>query len=310
MQSFRKETLLLQVLVILTTLQGHVRADDGGKAAEEGRFLFWGKPFLIVPPTAPTRHQLISGIGIPLGTPESITTGWVIKAQYFLPSTVDHLKPLLWEGWNDTRRSLGKRDVGGDVPGDHYEKYEAKEVKIETEKLPDEVESSDEEDDEFEDGDDNYWLDDEEVERFQEADQRFPPNEMDAKAAEGYNAGQSRWITYKTLEKVGERYGAGGRPCVLRSICEAAAAEFTHSGGVFAELMHIIFTPSTTTESLSEHNDNEYYRAEQLGREGAPCEQVFHECKQSILDVFTSVHDPTTNSMSVAHQKLLQAMMK
>ncbi|XP_038120306.1 uncharacterized protein LOC119770108 [Culex quinquefasciatus] len=310
MQSFRKKTLLLQALVILATLHGHVAADDSGNAAEEGRFLFWGKPFLIVPPTAPTRHQLISGIGIPLGTPESITTGWVIKAQYFLPTTVDNLKPLLWEGWNDTRRSLGKREVGGQVPGDHYEKYEAKEVKIETEKLPDEVESLDEDDDEFDDGDDNYWLDDEEVERFQEADQRFPPNEMDAKAAEGYNAGQSRWITYKTLEKVGERYGAGGRPCVLRSICEAAAAEFTHSGGVFAELMHIIFTPSTTTESLSEHNDNEYYRAEQLGREGAPCEQVFHECKQSILDVFTGVHDPATNSMSVAHQKLLQAMMK
>ncbi|XP_038114622.1 uncharacterized protein LOC6041203 [Culex quinquefasciatus] len=234
--------------------------------------------FLIFPQTSPTRHQLIAGIGIPLGIPVSVTTGWVIKAQYFLPYNVDDLKPVRWPGWNG---AVKKREADGV----HFEHYEVNEVSIEMEKL------SDEDDDGFEDGDDNYWLDEEEVERSQEADQQFPPNESNAKEVEGYNAEQSRWITYKTLEQVGGRYGAGGRPCVLRSICEAAGTEFSISGGVFAELLHVIFSPSTTTEQLSEYSDNEYYRAEQLGREGAPCDRIFHECERSILELFTKVHD-------------------
>lgn len=43
--------------------------------------------------TSPTRHQLISGIGIPLNLEnEAITLGLVLKAQYFLPETVNQLK--------------------------------------------------------------------------------------------------------------------------------------------------------------------------------------------------------------------------
>lgn len=45
------------------------------------------KRFLVVPPTSPTRHQLIVGIGIPLNLEdEAITFGIVIKAQYLLVS--------------------------------------------------------------------------------------------------------------------------------------------------------------------------------------------------------------------------------
>lgn len=45
------------------------------------------KRSLVLPPTSPTRHQLISGIGIPLGLEdEAITMGIVMKAQYFLVS--------------------------------------------------------------------------------------------------------------------------------------------------------------------------------------------------------------------------------
>lgn len=43
--------------------------------------------------TSPTRHQLISGIGIPLNLEnEAITLGLVLKAQYFLIENVDQLK--------------------------------------------------------------------------------------------------------------------------------------------------------------------------------------------------------------------------
>lgn len=45
------------------------------------------KRSLVVPPTSPTRHQLIAGIGIPLELKkEAIVLGLVMKAQYFLVS--------------------------------------------------------------------------------------------------------------------------------------------------------------------------------------------------------------------------------
>ncbi|XP_055609709.1 uncharacterized protein LOC129756738 [Uranotaenia lowii] len=315
----RKLVVLSLVGTFLTTAFGYPAEDSDGATSssnvtdsEQGRFLLWGKPILIVPPTAPTRHQLISGIGIPLGTPESITTGWVIKAQYFLPTSVNDLKPTKWEGWNETRRTIEKRSVPG-TPEGQYEQYTASQVNITEEKLPEpklDDDYEEDEDDEFEDGDENYWMDEDEKQLFQDIDEKFPAVQPDPEQLKGYNAGNSRWLTYKTLEKIGESYGCGGRACVLRSICEAADAEFSHTGGVFAELMHVIFTPSSTTEPLSEHSDNEYFRAEQLGREGAPCALIFKECKHSILDVFTGVHDPSTNALLLAHQKVLQSIMK
>lgn len=50
--------------------------------------------------------------------------------------------------------------------------------------------------------------------------------------------------------------------------------------------------PSTTHDDISDHSDYEYYRAEKLGKEGAPCEHVFKECESSILDQFTGVYTP------------------
>lgn len=45
------------------------------------------KRFLVTPPTSPTRHQLIAGIGIPLALEdEAITLGLVLKAFYTLVS--------------------------------------------------------------------------------------------------------------------------------------------------------------------------------------------------------------------------------
>lgn len=198
---------------------------------------------LIFPPTSPTRHQLISGIGIPLGTPESVTSGWVFKAQYFLPTTVDNLKPIYVEGWNDSRRSFGKREAVTLTPLEHYESYTARDVHIETEPLQETASSEEvDEDDYFEEGDDNYWLDEEEDNTLQELRTEMPPSNLESEMSQGYDAEGSRWMTYKSLEHIGKVYGSGGRECVLRSICEAASAEFTHTGGVFAELLHIIFT--------------------------------------------------------------------
>uniref|UniRef100_A0A1B0AIA5 Uncharacterized protein n=1 Tax=Glossina pallidipes TaxID=7398 RepID=A0A1B0AIA5_GLOPL len=49
---------------------------------------------LIFPPTSPTRTQWLAGIGIPLEDLEyeALTTGYVLKAEYFLPYNVEQLK--------------------------------------------------------------------------------------------------------------------------------------------------------------------------------------------------------------------------
>lgn len=62
----------------------------------------------------------------------------------------------------------------------------------------------------------------------------------------------------------------------------------------------MIFRPSMTNEEITDHSDNEYLYAERLGKEGAPCEQVFSECKMSILDQFTGMY----NSQSHPHNQL------
>ncbi|XP_062554105.1 uncharacterized protein LOC134219400 [Armigeres subalbatus] len=293
-------------LVLLSLLFASASTSSDARNGDqvEGRYL-------IFPPTAPTRHQLISGIGIPLGTPEAVTSGWVLKAQYFLPTEVNHLKPNNVQGWNDSRRSFGKRETVTQTPLGNYEAFTARDIHIDTEPLPDSAggEGMDE-DDYFDEGDDNYWLDEDEQKSYEDLNNVMPPSNLESLMSEGYDAEGSRWMTYKTLEHIGEVYGSGGRECVLRSICEAASAEFTHTGGVFAELLHIMFAPSTTSDPISEHSDNEYHRAEQLGREGAPCHLVFHECRNSILDVFTGIHDPDTNSLLVAHDKVMKSFMK
>uniref|UniRef100_A0A182P8X9 Uncharacterized protein n=1 Tax=Anopheles epiroticus TaxID=199890 RepID=A0A182P8X9_9DIPT len=275
-------------------------------------------PWLIVPETAPTRHQLISGIGIPVGTPESITSGWVIKAQYFLPTKVDDLKPQLWENWNDSRRAVARRDLSGvmgDVPltklpiARGHERYVVDSVPAREEPL----DTAGEQEDDFDDGDDSYWKDaeDEQILHSSEDGALWPAaKEIDPAQLDGYSTEQSRWTTYRAMERLSESYGLPGRACVLRSVCESAAAPFTHTGGIFAELLHIVFAPSSTEEPLSEHRDNEYFRAEQLGRSGAPCERLFSECAHSLLDIFTGVHDPDTNTMRLLHDEVRAFLMR
>ncbi|XP_058838185.1 uncharacterized protein LOC131693927 [Topomyia yanbarensis] len=292
----------LHIVLLAPLLVGSSSLDE----TEQGRVWLGAKPNLIFPPTSPTRHQLIAGIGIPVQSHVSVTVGWVLKAQYFLPTTVDQLRPDRWEGWNNSRRSLSERALDRD-----YERYTVTDVPSNVEPLPEETEVVDGSgyDDDLDDGDDNYWMDEDEVKLFQELKEKSASvDERSPIDGEPYNTERSRWVVYKMLEKAGEPYGLGGRACMLRSICEAAAAQFTHAGGVFSELFHILFTPSTTSEPLSEHRDSEYLRAEQLGREGAPCQLVFHECRNTILDVFTGVHDSDTDLLSVAHDRLRWAI--
>ncbi|CAO1423350.1 unnamed protein product [Diamesa hyperborea] len=174
--------------------------------------------FLIVPPTSPTRHQLISGIGIPLDLEdEAVTLGIVLKAQYFLPENADQLKPIYYPGIFDNFTPV------------NYEK------------------------------------------------------QNDTRA--------SRWLVYDGFAKLLDTKGFNGRACVLRGICESAETKFTHHSGLFGELLHIVFTPSTTTDPITTPAHHDYVEAEQLGKRDEACSEIFNQCKKSVLDIFTQVYD-------------------
>ena len=48
-------------------------------------------------------------------------------------------------------------------------------------------------------------------------------------------------------------------------------------------------SPSLSADAVVKHRDNEYLAAEQLGRNGADCATIFHECRISMLDEFSKV---------------------
>lgn len=47
-----------------------------------------------------------------------------------------------------------------------------------------------------------------------------------------------------------------------------------------------------TRDELSDHTDNEYLRAEELGKHGAPCDKIFKECSMSVLEQFSGIYTP------------------
>ncbi|XP_001359679.3 uncharacterized protein [Drosophila pseudoobscura] len=78
------------------------------RAGVQGNHLKRFSRSLIFPPTSPTRVQFIGGIGIPVEGLhfESVTSGYVLKAEYFLPTnsteiTRVYLKPQAITGRGD-----------------------------------------------------------------------------------------------------------------------------------------------------------------------------------------------------------------
>lgn len=55
------------------------------------------------------------------------------------------------------------------------------------------------------------------------------------------------------------------------------------------------YRPSSSTDEIVQHSDNEYMHAEYVGQSGAPCDKVFRECSRSILEDFSGVYTSMGN---------------
>ncbi|XP_033338321.1 uncharacterized protein LOC117227302 [Megalopta genalis] len=101
----------------------------------------------------------------------------------------------------------------------------------------------------------------------------------------------SRWEIYEILESVlGD--SQTGKACLLRAICEASAAPFTGVHGLSSQLVHLLLTPSSTSDPFRTDFDRIYHAAEMLGRTATwNCGTSFSECEESLLEYFTEVHE-------------------
>ncbi|KAM7342297.1 uncharacterized protein ACRADG_009763 [Cochliomyia hominivorax] len=92
---------------------------------------------------------------------------------------------------------------------------------------------------------------------------------------------------YRILVDKFERSGFEGEPCLLRLICETNASELGEINGVLGNLIHIMFSPTT---SRNENLPLSYYQAEVDGLYDQ-CHHYEEMCSESILDLIsTPIH--------------------
>ncbi|KAH8370802.1 hypothetical protein KR093_005033 [Drosophila rubida] len=241
MPSIRVELCVVLCLAYLTTVlaynesYSHTQLDEGDLLVRKARWL----P-LIYPRTHPARFKFIAGFGIPVDDLdiESITTGYVFKAQYYLPNRAKQI------------RTKNLIDINDRALKDNATIFQRMLLK----------------------SDDELGV---------------ASRVLDATTQpwSGY-----RWAVYQSFESLAHRMQLNGRQCVLKSICESSAAPFDERNGLLGELLHILLTPSSSKDALSEHTDNAYLQAEQFGHAGASCDAVYPKCAKSLLEHFTDVH--------------------
>lgn len=188
---------------------------------------------------------MITGIGIPVALNfESVTIGYVFKAEYFLPENSSNVLDILADPFNPTTRPISgtgrrrKRSSGFDAnTQQRFEKYEEQAVEVESGTMPNGLASYD---DEYEDvnqvDDENIDLDEDD----ETTGQHTPYTLNDVKIREPNNLATARFTMYRGLESLVQKRGLPGRPCMLRSICEAAGAQFSYHNGILGELAHIV----------------------------------------------------------------------
>lgn len=152
------------------------------------------------------------GIGIPLDLENiAVTTGYVMKAQYFLPTTVDHLFPL--STWEDIERPVGRQErsvatateevvLVDNSTGTKYSQYNVPALVIEEGRNGNDTgrgfADSEDDADEF-----DLWNNDDQIEKDSKSAQTYWNGLHDPETDE--SSANSRWDAYKLLEGVTNR---------------------------------------------------------------------------------------------------------
>lgn len=221
------------------------------------------KRFLIFPKGAPTRVQvnhnefifknyslcfsrlqLIAGMGLPVDLDaESLTVGYVFKAEYFLPFNASELyegiampfvpHPIQAEGRKSRSAPVQYADS---VNEKNVERYT-----VEAKVIPDETDNRNYDSHPNENTVakvESHWYDSD----IEDAPENNGYSLNDLKIQSPQDLSHSRFTLYRALETLAEASGIPGRPCLLRSICETAEAPFSYSNGILGELAHLIMT--------------------------------------------------------------------
>lgn len=207
---------------------------------------------------------------------ESVEIGYVLKAEYFLPENASNVIDILGDPFNPSPRPLtnGRRrryaaaSQHGSVATteaqqlqgydadlqQRFERYDAVAVEVDTE-LNTERNIGTDADYQYEyemqkDTTNNNHVDgnilhDDADDANDDADvdseATLPPLTLaDVRIKERNNLYTARFALYRGFEAIVQRNGLPGRPCMLRSICEAAHAPFSYDNGILGELAHIV----------------------------------------------------------------------
>ncbi|KPJ14431.1 hypothetical protein RR48_13502 [Papilio machaon] len=252
--------------------------------------------YLVYPDGGPARAQFIIGVGVPVDLKEaSVTVGTVIKFQYDLPTNSSEYTSRIYgfantvsrdmdgDGKEDDDKEIDVNEKGNELLDNDYENDTLVDITFNDRRKRSIIFSEGGSINSIDVSKPNKISLEEAIRRQEIIDQKHRDEETEPQR-------MNRWDFYKIIEHMAERYGYSGRPCLLRTICEAAEVPFTHENGLLGEIGHIIFTPSTTKDPVSHHTDNEYHAAERLGREAEQdCESLFPECESSVLETFTEI---------------------
>lgn len=162
---------------------------------------------------------------------ESLTIGYVYKADYFLPVNASNFWDLIADPFNPTPLPINnrrRREISDEPVAQQQSSYEKSErYTVEAEEIGEGQQET------VQYPQEKKWYDEDEPDDY---------TLEDLKLKTPHNLGQSRFTLYKGIEKLAESSGMPGRPCLLRSICEISEAPFTYGNGILGELAHLIMT--------------------------------------------------------------------
>ncbi|KAM7347869.1 uncharacterized protein ACRADG_007354 isoform 2-T2 [Cochliomyia hominivorax] len=213
--------------------------------------------------------NFIGGIGIPVEDLnfESVTSGYVLKAEYFLPETADEFRQKIKPQTIHRKR---KSVNGTNIYDEDFNILLASKMKsniYRNETFP--------------------------LSRHTKHD-NIHKHHLRSSVGDNFKSQQKnwslyRWLVYKAMETILNKSSLSGRACMLRSICEHAAIPLNHEGGLLAEILHIILTPSASRDEVIKPSHKDYLRAEIMGRSGEDCKIAFRECTKSPMAIISTV---------------------